>query len=412
MNARPDLCIVTASTADGGVEVCDRRIAQHHARLGRRVCIVITQGDFMTGRLGPEEARIDIRHDLKFCDRWWRWRNLLLGLRFFRRLKPGAVLFDHTTLPAFTTLMVSARLAGVERIVSCLYFSPTEPRPDNAPRKLRGLLPALPWWWLRRREKLRWSFAANDRVLFGTREHLDRFCRDLELPLRQGGVVPHLGADTERFRPDPARRAAIRATWQLPENELCVGYVGRLSQEKGVDLLLDALASLQRKGLSPTCVLAGDGPLRANLHEQADRLGLKEKVRFLGRIDDVPAAQDGFDITAMPSREECFGLALVEAMASGNAVVATTVGGMTEILTHDRDGLQIPPEDPAALGGAIARLLKDPDLRRRLGQAARQTVLHHYSQQSVLARLDEAMGFEPRRKSPPTAMPLRQKGLS
>ncbi len=387
-----DLCIMTVSGADGGVEVCDRQIALHTARAGRKAVIVATGEDFFTGRL---EGRTDIPvlAALRRCDRWLSASNFLAAWRFFAALRPRAVLFDHVTIPSFSSTMLAARAAGVRRVVSSIYLHETEPRPAAFKRYLGGLVEGVGLWWYRRREKLRWCFAANDAVLFATRDHLERFARDFELPPRRWRVVPHLGVDVERFKPDPAARRRLRAEWGLGQRELCLLFVGRLSIEKGVDVLLRALASIDRldeRGIR--LVIAGDGPQRQRLEEMTDELHLRERTRFLGRIDDVPGAQSAADIVAMPSRDECFGLALVEAMAVENPVVATRVGGMREILTDGVDGLAVDSEDVGSLAGAIVRLAEDPALRERLGVAARRSAERRYAKPRVLAMIDEALG--------------------
>jgi glycosyltransferase involved in cell wall biosynthesis len=384
---------MTVSGADGGVEVCDRQIALHTARAGRKAVIVATGEDFFTGRL---EGRTDVPvlHALRRCDRWLDAGNFLAAWRFFAALRPRAVLFDHVTIPSFSSMMLAARAAGVRRVVSSIYLHETERRPAEFKRYFGGLIGGVGLWWYRRREKLRWCFAANDAVLFATRDHRERFARDFELPPRRWRVVPHLGVDVERFKRDDEARRRLREAWEIGEGELCLLFVGRLSIEKGVDVLLRALASIDRLDeLGLRLVIAGDGPQRGRLETLTDELHLRERTRFLGRIDDVPGAQSAADIVAMPSRDECFGLALVEAMAVENPVVATRVGGMREILTDGVDGLAIESEDVVALAEAIVRLAGDAALRARLGAQARRTAEDRYAKPRVLERIDEVLGL-------------------
>ena len=388
--ARPDLAIVTFSGADGGVEKCDRELAMHVHGLGRRVVIVNTLRDFVTGRLGGRD--ISVMPAISGGDRQFSLGRLWSACRLFRLLKPRAVVFDHTTVLSFTGAMLAARMAGVPRRMAILYSSPTYPRPANYRRKL-GVLPG---WWDRRQWVWSMCLNANQHVLFATREHLERFARDHELEPRGWEVVPHLGADTEEFRPRPDLRDQRRQRLGVSDGTLCIGFVGRLSPEKGIDLLLRALAMLKGSGVPPfACLLAGDGPLRQSLEDLAATLGLNAHVRFLGRLERPAELMAAADIVAVPSREECFGLSLVEAMATEAAVVASTVGGMQEILTSGQDGLAFPPENVQALADALRTLMADADLRVRLGRLARQTVLRRYSMRQVLDRLTELLLGEP-----------------
>jgi len=134
-------------------------------------------------------------------------------------------------------------------------------------------------------------------------------------------------------------------------------FAGRLSPEKGVEELLTAAAGLP-------LVVAGDGPLRERVPEALGWIRRPELERLLA----------GAAVVACPSRREGFGVACAEAMAYGRAVVASDVGGLRDLVRDGETGLLVPPRDPAALRAALDRLLGDPDLRARLGAAAREHV--------------------------------------
>jgi glycosyltransferase involved in cell wall biosynthesis len=156
-------------------------------------------------------------------------------------------------------------------------------------------------------------------------------------------------------------------------------FVGRLSAEKGVEDLLEATRGLRR-------VIAGDGPLRPLV---PDALG------FVPR-DELARLYAAASVVCVPSRREGFGLACAEAMAHGRPVVATAVGGLTDLVEHEVTGLVVPPRDPAALRAAIERLLGDRALRARLGAAARAHVAGHCAWERVtsltLAAYERALG--------------------
>jgi glycosyltransferase involved in cell wall biosynthesis len=155
--------------------------------------------------------------------------------------------------------------------------------------------------------------------------------------------------------------------------------VGRLSEIKGPDVLLDAFA-LARERLGPvTLTLVGDGPMRPSLEAQRDRLGLRDLVEFSGAQQDVRPLLRGADLFVLPSRSEGVSLALLEAMAMGLPIVATAVGGTPEVTGPGRGGLVVPPEQPGALADAMVTMLNDRDLAAREGAAARRRVEEAFS---------------------------------
>jgi len=150
----------------------------------------------------------------------------------------------------------------------------------------------------------------------------------------------------------------------------CIVAVGRLKRLKGHDVLLRALAIVAANGGSFELVLAGNGPERAHLERLTSELSLTDRVTFLGEVADVSTLFASAHIAVHPSRSEGLSNALLEAMAEGLPVVATTVGGTPEIIQDGVNGLLVPPDEPRCLAEAITRLLNDCELRLRLGQAA------------------------------------------
>jgi glycosyltransferase involved in cell wall biosynthesis len=218
-------------------------------------------------------------------------------------------------------------------------------------------------------------------------------------------VVPY-GIDLERFRLRDARPAG---------DTLVVGAVARLSPEKGLDVLLDAVGMLAKNGTDLRVVLAGDGRERGKLERQAVKLGIADRVEFRGdtphsRVPDVLAE---LDIFAMPSREEGFGVAALEASAMQVPVVASDTHGIPDAVQHERTGLLVPPNDATAFDEAIDRLAKDPALRERLGQQGRVFVEEHYRWQDNAAQMERLYqhviasftGGAPRATVPETDVP-------
>jgi glycosyltransferase involved in cell wall biosynthesis len=157
-------------------------------------------------------------------------------------------------------------------------------------------------------------------------------------------------------RPDAAARAALRATLGAAGRPLVVA-AGRVTEQKGYDLLLDAAARWAAATAPPRTVVAGDGPLRAALTDEAARRGLD--VAFVGARDDVPALFAAADVVVLPSRWEGSPLTAHEALFSGTPLVATAVGGLPELLGGGAAVL-VPPGDAAAFAAAVTALLDDP----------------------------------------------------
>jgi glycosyltransferase involved in cell wall biosynthesis len=147
---------------------------------------------------------------------------------------------------------------------------------------------------------------------------------------------------------------------------------GRLDRQKGHDVLLQAVAEVRASGLDLGVVILGEGPEREALETLVRRLGLSDRALLPGRIGAPHRVYRLATIFAHPSRWEGFGMSLLEAMAVGAPVIATSCpGGPKEILDGQRYGLLVPPDDPKALATAIASLIRDEALRSDLGAKAR-----------------------------------------
>jgi glycogen(starch) synthase len=150
--------------------------------------------------------------------------------------------------------------------------------------------------------------------------------------------------------------------------------IGRLTPEKGFDLFLRALPPLVRAVPDLKAVIAGDGPARAGLEVLASTLGIEARVRFLGWVEpeDIPGLIDGATAVVVPSRwQEPFGLVAVQAMQMARPVVAARIGGLPEAVRHEETGLLVPPDDPDALGQALAYLLSHPEQAIAWGENGR-----------------------------------------
>ena len=166
-------------------------------------------------------------------------------------------------------------------------------------------------------------------------------------------------------------------------------FIGRLAAVKGVVLLLQAFSELRQRHPGLSLMLVGDGPERDTLHKQAAAMGLSGVVEFAGQLgeDEVAEALAGADMLVLPSFAEGVPVVLMEAMASRLPVIATRVGGVAELVEDGVNGLLVAPGDVAGLICAMERLLRDPDLRRRMGQAGRAVVESRHDVRSEARRL-------------------------
>jgi len=176
-----------------------------------------------------------------------------------------------------------------------------------------------------------------------------------------------------------------------------IGTVGRLEHQKGYHRLIDALVQVPNAEL----VLVGDGSLRGDLEGQVDTLGLNDRVRFLGWLDDPTATLATFDLFVLPSRNEAFPLTIVEAMLAGVPVVATDVGSVSEAVIHDETGWLVPEGDVDALASTLTAALADDEARRMVADRARKRSQLQFTDAAMADRYCEMW------ESPRGRLPLR-----
>ncbi|ADU51215.1 glycosyl transferase group 1 [Thermaerobacter marianensis DSM 12885] len=226
-------------------------------------------------------------------------------------------------------------------------------------------------WW--QRQVARWA-AGHSRAVVAV-------SRALATWAALGGIAPPPGPGrpaqvhvlvpplARHGRPPLPRRQARRLLG-LPELGPVVGTVARLSPEKGVDVLLRAIALVHRAGFPVTCLVVGTGPDEPALRRLAARLGIDAWVCWAGPQEGAARLLRAVDVYVQPSRREAYGLAAAEAMAAGRPVVASRTGGLEELIRDGVDGRLVPPGDAHALARALVALLRDEKARHRLARAA------------------------------------------
>jgi glycosyltransferase involved in cell wall biosynthesis len=227
--------------------------------------------------------------------------------------------------------------------------------------------------WDRYRRPTRWGNAAtyrrNARVIAVSDGVAGSIRSSVPVEVVVHGTDPSLAVTGE------AARAAARAELGLAPDARVVGSVGNFTAKKDQATLLRAVAEVPTADLGgggdAVLVLVGLGPLEGELRALARDLGIAERVVFAGSRDDVFALLPALDVFALSSRFEGLPIALLEAMASGVAPVATRVGGIPEVITDGRDGVLVDPGDPTGLAAALTRVLGDDDERARIAACAR-----------------------------------------
>lgn len=192
--------------------------------------------------------------------------------------------------------------------------------------------------------------------------------------------VVYNGLSLEEFT--PTRGADHRRTFGWGEDTVVVGWAGRFSRAKGAREFVRAAELVARDAPECRFVMFGRTDHVDSCHAEIERetrqRGLEGRLAFAGHVCDMPAAYAGLDVMVVPSRTETLPNVILEAMASGLPVVATRVAGIPEVVLDDVSGLLVPPEDPAALAGAIMRLARDREARRRMGGRAREEAARRF----------------------------------
>lgn len=281
-------------------------------------------------------------------------------LRFLRQLQVSARSFGAELIQ--THLASTAFYGSLLGRLLCIPSVSTFHGPADLPEGLRfeGV-------------KLRLLDRPEGRLVMVSEGFRDWFLRRTGMPGTRTRVVKN-GIDHEAYAPPMEGERALRRELLGDGDGILVGAVGNVRASKDYGTLLRAAAHVIAASPIPVrFVVAGhvDPGLQRHLERVHGELGLGEDFRFLGFHPDAPTLFHALDIYVLSSSAEGFSLSTVEAMASGRPVVATRCGGPEELVVPDKTGILVPPRDPAALAGALLRLVGDPGERRRLGSEAK-----------------------------------------
>lgn len=306
---------------------------------------------------------------------------------YFRREKPDIV-HTHTSKGGVVG-RVAARLAGVPHIVHTVHGFPFA---EGQPRAKYLLYATIE----------RWVAKLTDVLLSQSKEDVET-ARRLGIVARRGApIYIGNGIDLSRFsreRFSAAQTDEIRRSLRIGD-EPVLTTIARLTLEKGYAELVEALSYCV--GLPWTALFVGpDDGAQSVIRHMVAQHGLTERVRMLGQRDDVDELLAVTDVLVLPSHREGVPRSVIEAQAMGVPAVVTDIRGCREVVLHGHTGIIVPPRNSAELAKALSRLLQDPQLRERLGNAAERHARDKFSETAVFERIAEV--YTTLRQGPPSA---------
>lgn len=326
-----------------------------------------------------EREKIPV-HPLEMPRRITPLKDLLVlnkMIRLFRRLKPDLV---HSHTPKGGLLgTLAARLAGVPVILYTIHGFPYVTA-TGLKRRLLHLTESLA---CRCANQVFAVSAANKKLA-----EQDGICAPEKIALLGSGSVNGVDA-ADRFNPDQlpsGTREKVRDSLGIPQDSLVIGYVGRIVRDKGLVELAEAWQVLSRRYPQLYLVLVGQEELQDPMPSLTEQI-LKgdNKVIFTGLVKDTVPFYAAMDLLVLPTYREGFPIAPLEGAAMQLPVVATEVDGCVEAVADGVTGLLVPPRDSQKLAGALETLITKPELRRKMGLAARERVLRDFRPESLWA---------------------------
>ena len=362
------------------MKVDPRRVALVTSRLqsgGKERCVVnLADGLFERGWapvvICLEKAPVDcaIRHPeipIVTIEKWrghdWRLPFLLANL--FKRERV-AIAHSHNWGTQLE-VAIAGRMSGVPALVHTqhgLDYGTGVTRHEG-----RG--------WLRRWLKRR-SSEEYKAVVAVSAEVRDAIRKEWRVPEPRLFLV-HNGIHVAPSLPTPAAREDGRRALGIGAQDVAIGAVGIFRPIKNFSLLIGAFATISKAHPEALLLMIGDGPLRAEMEEEASRSGAGDRIRFLGLRSDVPQVLPCLDIYSLPSISEGLSISILEAMAASLPIVATRVGGNSEAVEEGSTGLLVPSRSREALAASLETLVVDSERRRRMGDAGRRRALERFT---------------------------------
>lgn len=353
--------MVLPSMPAAGMEMVVARMTRGLTRRGHDVGVTCIEADGSLGReLRDEGFSVVVVPTLGS-------RTILFPTAlaaWLRTRRPDVV---HTHSGAWLKSARAARLAGVPRVVHTVH----------------GLLDREPWHGPPMKK---WAARYTAAVACVSQPLNEYLIQKAWIPPEKLHVIPN-GIDTDRFTP-VGEAGPVRRRFGLGADRVVIGHVARFAPVKNQRLLIRGFAKLRERHPAAFLALVGDGELRNKLEQLASELGIPDHVGFYGPADDLPPIYRDFDAFVLSSFSEGTSMSILEAMATSLCVVATDVGGNTDLLDRGRAGILVPSDDEDALAAALTQLMETPERRNLMGAAARRRAATVYGEATVLARYE------------------------
>lgn len=384
--------ITLAHHVKGGMEVHADALTRGLVARGHQVTVLTTAHPqhLPVERVGSLETRYLPRSDCRRYTRRW-WRDSSRQLAALAAAGRADVLLSHSA-GAIGYADDAVRAIGVPLVlVVHAPFAASLHNQWRAARTWRGVVRLAYDLAVAPRHALLWRRALGlaSAVVAPSEEVAAGVRGSAAATSRRVTVIPH-GVDTFRFAPAPEARLRVRRRLGLSPEAFVAVLAARLVPEKGIDVALRAAVHAPDVSL----VIAGEGARAGALAVMARALGIAERVRFLGRVahEAMPECLAAGDVFVLASRcREGLPVSLLEAMASGLPVVATSRGGQASAVAPGRTGVLVSPGDAAALAAALSRLGADPELRRSMSAAARREACARFDVEAMVRAYEEVL---------------------
>ena len=281
---------------------------------------------------------------------------------------PDILCLEASPLVLFWGFLAS-RILGISRVITVVHnMKPSYAQRFKAPVINRLILKRL------------------DRVIAVSNAKLELLIKECGLDQSKTNLV-YNGVDTDKFF--NKKDENVKKQLGIKSGDKVIGMIGRLVHEKAYDVFLKSAKKILYLVPNAVFVIAGGGEKKRCLEELCAELGIRDKVLFLGERQDIPDIISIFDIAVLSSRVESLPLAILEYMAASKPVVATDVGGISEIIKNGGSGILVPPEDPDMLAMSVIMLIRDTKQAERMAFNARQTVINKFSVISQISAMED-----------------------
>ena len=305
----------------------------------------------------------------------------------FRRLRPAVIVFVNGQLGLFPwPAYLAGRLGRRRRVVGIEHLLADEMPDAFMGRGPVAWLRAALGWRARHVARLRMAGVLSHRTICVSEAVRDRLVTQYAYPSARTVTVVN-GIDVDYYYPDDGSARTVRTAQDIAAGAQVILCVASLVRQKRVDLLLDAVALLAADGITCVCLIAGDGPLRPALTEQASRRGVAAAVRFVGFVKDIRPYLQASDLFVLSSDKEGLPLSMLEAMASGVPCIVTNVGGNREVISHGESGLLVEAGSVEALAEAIRYGLTHDAAMRVMGDNGRNRVRREFRIEESVRRI-------------------------